>query len=261
MSARRARESRSGASQPLVVANWKMNGLTTALEEICAISAAVSGGAASENRLAVCPPATLIAAAAEICAPSAVAVGGQSCHERPYGAHTGDISAEMLRDAGAAFVIVGHSERRVDHGETDATTRAKAEAAIRADLVPIICIGETRTERDDGRALAVLNHQVAHSIPPQAELAEVVVAYEPIWAIGGGATPSLRDVAVAHASIRAALTKLLPRQGPAVRILYGGSVTPSNAAGLAAIENVDGLLVGGASLVASEFLAIATVYG
>jgi triosephosphate isomerase (TIM) len=261
MSARRAREAGKRASRPLIVANWKMNGLKTALEEIWAISAAVREGAASKSRLVVCPPATLIAAAAEICAPSAVAIGGQSCHERPYGAHTGDISAEMLRDAGAAFVIVGHSERRADHGETDATTRAKTEAAIRADLVPIICIGETRTERDDGRALAVLDHQVAHSIPPQAEFADVVIAYEPIWAIGAGATPPLRDLAAAHACIRAALSKHLPGHGPAVRILYGGSVTPSNAAGLAAIENVDGLLVGGASLVASEFLALATVYG
>jgi triosephosphate isomerase len=250
----------NAVSRPLIVANWKMNGLKTALEDISTMSAAVREGAASECDLVVCPPATLIAAAAEICARSPVAVGGQSCHERPCGAHTGDISAEMLRDAGASFVIVGHSERRVDHGETDATTRAKAEAAIRAGLIPIICIGETKTERDDGRALAVLDRQVANSIPPRADFAEVVVAYEPIWAIGAGITPTLREVTVAHASIRAALSKILPRQGPVARILYGGSVTPSDASGFAAIENVDGLLVGGASLICSEFLAITTVY-
>jgi triosephosphate isomerase len=249
-----------GATRPLIVANWKMNGLKTALEEISTMSTAVREGAASECDLVVCPPATLIAAAAEICARSTVAVGGQSCHEKPSGAHTGDISAEMLRDAGASFVIVGHSERRVDHGETDATTRAKAEAAIRAGLVPIICIGETRAQRDDGSALAVLNHQVANSIPPQADLAEIVVAYEPMWAVGAGITPTPCEVAVAHTSIRAAVSKILPRQGPVLRILYGGSVTPSDAAGLAAIENVNGLIVGGASLICSEFLAIATVY-
>ncbi|HSV03249.1 MAG TPA: triose-phosphate isomerase [Phenylobacterium sp.] len=250
----------SGVTRPLIVANWKMNGLKTALEEISTVSMAVREGAASECDLVVCPPATLIAAAAQICAGSPVAIGGQSCHERPCGAHTGDISAEMLRDAGAAFVIVGHSERRVDHGETDATTRAKAEAAIRAGLVPIICIGETRAQRDEGCALAVLDRQVANSVPPRADFAEVVVAYEPIWAIGAGATPTLREVTVAHASIRAALSKILPTQGPVARLLYGGSVTPSDAAGLAAVENVNGLLVGGASLICSEFLAITTVY-
>jgi len=250
----------SGVSRPLIVANWKMNGLKTALEEISTMSTAVRDGAASACDLVVCPPATLIAAAAGICARSPVAIGGQSCHDRPCGAHTGDISAEMLKDAGAAFVIVGHSERRVDHGETDATTRAKAQAAIRAGLIPIICIGETRAERDDGRALAVLDRQVANSVPSQADFAEVVVAYEPIWAIGAGMTPSLPEVTVALASIRAALSQILPRRGPIARILYGGSVTPSDAAGLAAIEDVNGLLVGGASLVCSEFLAIATVY-
>lgn len=249
-----------GDSRPLIVANWKMNGLTMALEDVSTISAAAREGAASESNLVVCPPATLIAAAAVICAGSRVSVGAQTCHERPCGAHTGDISAEMLRDAGAAFVIVGHSERRLEHGETDATTRAKAEAAIRAGLIPIVCIGETRAQRDDGRALAVLDRQIAYSIPPQADVAEIVVAYEPIWAIGAGVTPTLREVRVAHASIRAALSRILPRQGPAARILYGGSVTPSDAAALAAIEDVNGLLVGGASLVCSDFLAITTVY-
>ena len=246
----------SGVSRPLIVANWKMNGLKTSLAEISTVCAAVRQGAAAECDLVICPPATLIAVAAEICARSPVALGGQSCHDRPRGAHTGDISAEMLRDAGAAFVIVGHSERRADHGETDATTRAKAGAAIRAGLVPIICIGETRAERDEGRALAVLDAQVANSVPSQADLAEVVVAYEPIWAIGAGATPTLGEVTVAHASIRAALSRILPRQGPIARLLYGGSVTASDAAGLAAIENVNGLLVGGASLDAESFQRI-----
>jgi triosephosphate isomerase (TIM) len=177
---------------------------------------------------------------------------GQSCHERPFGAHTGDISAEMLKDVGASFVIVGHSERRADHGETDATTRAKAVAAIRAGLIPIVCIGETKTERDDGRALSILDLQIEHSVPPEADSAEIVVAYEPIWAIGAGVTPTLRDVAEAHAFIRADLEKLLARRRSTARILYGGSVTPSNAAELTAVENVNGVFGGGASLTCSD---------
>jgi triosephosphate isomerase len=166
----------------------------------------------------------------------------------------------MLKDVGASFVIVGHSERRADHGETDATTRAKAVAAIRAGLIPIVCIGETKTERDDGRALSILGLQIEHSVPPEAICAEIVVAYEPIWAIGAGVTPTLRNVAEAHAFIRANLEKLLARQGSTVRILYGGSVTPSNAAELTAVENVNGVFVGGASLTCLDFMAIAAVY-
>jgi triosephosphate isomerase len=246
--------------RPLVADNWKMHGLKSALAEISAICAMVNEGAASRSDLVICPPATLIAAAAECSARTRVAIGGQSCHERSFGAHTGDISAEMLKDCGASFVIVGHSERRADHGETDATTRAKTVAAIRADLIPIVCIGETKTERDDGRALPILGLQIEHSIPPQADSAEIVVAYEPIWAIGAGITPTLRDVAEAHAFIRANLEKLLPRRGSTVRILYGGSVTPSNAAELTTVENVNGVLVGGASLTCSDFMAIAAVY-
>jgi triosephosphate isomerase (TIM) len=246
--------------RPLVAGNWKMHGLKSALAELSAICAMVNEGAASTSDLVICPPATLIAAAAECSARTRVAIGGQSCHEKPFGAHTGDISAEMLKDSGAAFVIVGHSERRADHGETDATTRAKAVAAIRAGLIPIVCIGETKTERDNGRALPILGLQIERSIPPQADSAEIVVAYEPIWAIGAGVTPTLGDIAEAHAFIRANLDKLLPRRGATVRILYGGSVTPSNAAELTAVENVDGVFVGGASLTCSDFMAIAAVY-
>lgn len=238
-----------------------MHGLKSALAEISAICATVNEGAASTSDLLICPPATLIAAAAACCARTPVAIGGQSCHERPFGAHTGDISAEMLKDVGASFVIVGHSERRADHGETDATTRAKAVAAIRAGLIPIVCIGETKTERDDGRALSILGLQIEHSVPPEAICAEIVVAYEPIWAIGAGVTPTLRDVAEAHAFIRANLEKLLARRGSTARILYGGSVTPSNAAELTAVENVNGVFVGGASLTCTDFMAIAAVYG
>jgi triosephosphate isomerase len=246
--------------RPLVAGNWKMHGLKSALAEISAICAMVNEGAASTSDLVICLPATLIAAAAECSARTRIAIGGQSCHERSFGAHTGDISAEMLKDGGASFVIVGHSERRADHGETDATTRAKTVAAIRGGLIPIVCIGETKTERDDGRALPILGLQIEHSIPPQADSAEIVVAYEPIWAIGAGVTPTLRDVAEAHAFIRANLEKLLPRRGSTVRILYGGSVTPSNAAELTTAENVNGVFVGGASLTCSDFMAIAAVY-
>jgi triosephosphate isomerase len=247
--------------RPLVAGNWKMHGLKSALVEISAICATINAGAASASDLVICPPATLIAAAAECCAGTRLAIGGQSCHERSFGAHTGDISAEMLKDAGASFVIVGHSERRAEHGETDATTRAKTAAAISAGLIAIVCIGETRTERDDGRALPILGVQIERSIPPQADSAEIVIAYEPIWAIGAGITPTLRDVAEAHAFIRANLNKLLPRRGSMVRILYGGSVTPSNAAELMAVENVNGVFVGGASLTCSDFMAIAAIYG
>jgi triosephosphate isomerase len=247
------------SSNPLVVGNWKMNGLAASLTELKAIAEGVEGGAAGSAACAICPPATLVSRAAEA-AGSALRIGGQDCAPKPSGAHTGDISAEMLRDAGASLVIVGHSERRADHGETDAVVWAKAEAARRAGLLAIVCVGETREERDQGRATAVVGQQLAGSVPPDATAATVVIAYEPVWAIGTGLVPTVEDVAEMHAFIRARLRDLLGGEGAAVRILYGGSVKPDNAASLMAIDNVDGALIGGASLKAKDFLGIAAVY-
>lgn len=239
--------------RPLVAGNWKMNGLKSALGELAAIRDEVAAGAAAGADILVCPPATLIAAAADLCAGSRVAIGGQDTHPKGYGAHTGEVAAEMLKDAGASYVIVGHSERRTDHGETDAVVRAKAQAAQRAGLTAIVCIGETEAERKGGHTLDVLGRQIAGSIPIEAGLSLIVVAYEPVWAIGTGLTPTPADVAEAHAFIRKAV-------GSGVRILYGGSVKPANAAELMGIENVDGALVGGASLKCTDFMGIAGVY-
>ena len=204
----------------------------------------------------VCPPATLLLAVADAVKGSGLLVGGQDCHAKASGAHTGDISAEMLRDGGASHVIVGHSERRADCGETDAIVRAKAEAAWRAGLLPIVCIGETLADREAGRTLAVLETQLKGSIPSGATAARMIVAYEPVWAIGTGKTPTTPEVAAAHAHIRKVLEGLMS-EASLVRLLYGGSVKGSNAAELLAAGNVDGALVGGASLKADEFLAIA----
>ncbi len=210
--------------------------------------------------LMVCPPVTLLAAFAAQARGSAVAIGAQDCHAEPSGAFTGDISAEMLKDAGASAVIVGHSERRSLHRETDADVRAKARAARRAGLLAIVCVGETRAERDAGDALAVVGSQLDGSLPEDATAASLVVAYEPVWAIGTGLTPTSGDVAEMHGFIRQRLAERLATAGQGVRILYGGSVKPSNARELLHIANVDGALVGGASLKAEEFLAIAGVY-
>ncbi len=241
--------------RPLVAGNWKMNGLKRSaveLERIVVGSLALAG-----VDLMVCPPATLIARFADLAAGSPVAIGGQDCHAQPAGAFTGDISAEMLSDAGATAVIVGHSERRQYHGETDAAVRAKAEAAARAGLLAIVCVGETRAEREAGRALAVVGAQLDGSVPDSGD---VVVAYEPVWAIGTGLTPTSGDVAETHRHIRARLTARFGAAGKGVRILYGGSVKPANARDLLTVADVDGALVGGASLVADEFLAIAGIY-
>ena len=185
-------------------------------------------------------------------------MGGQDCHAAASGAHTGDISAEMLADAGATFVIVGHSERRSDHGETDSVVRAKAQAGLRAGLTVIACVGETRAERESGRAEAVVGAQLAGSLPGAA--GDLVIAYEPVWAIGTGLTPTLADVAAMHGFIRNELARLIPGQGSGLRILYGGSVKPGNAGELMGIANVNGALIGGASLTARDFMAIAGVY-
>ncbi|ATQ66691.1 MULTISPECIES: triose-phosphate isomerase [Methylosinus] len=241
--------------RPLVAGNWKMHGLTASLAEIEAIGAGYAALGASVE-LVVCPPATLLAAAAAIAARFNLGIGGQDCDAQASGAHTGDLSAEMLADAGASYVIVGHSERRAEHGESDALVRAKASAALRAGLTPIVCVGETRAERDAGRAIEIVERQLAGSLPAPIAAERLVVAYEPIWAIGTGLTPTTNDVTSMHAAIRARLDALVGASAP-TRILYGGSVKPSNARELLHAPHVDGALVGGASLTAKDFLAIA----
>ncbi len=240
----------------LIAGNWKMNGLR---ESGVALAAAVAertrgaGGLAYD--LLVCPPSHLLIPVAEALRGCPVALGGQDCHTARTGAHTGDISAEMLRDAGCAYVIVGHSERRADHGEGDETVRAKAEAAQAAGLIPIVCVGETAAQRAAGEALAVVAGQIEGSLPTSGD--NLIIAYEPVWAIGSGLTATPDDVATAHAHIRDVLGRLLGQETAAVtRILYGGSVKPANAADLLALADVDGALVGGASLKADDFCAI-----
>ena len=249
----------NSARRPLVAGNWKMNGLRASAAELARIIAG-SGGLTGKADLMICPPTTLLAAFAEQARGSPVAIGGQDCHADPAGAFTGDISAEMLKDAGASAVIVGHSERRTLHKETDADVRAKAGAAWRAGLTAIVCIGETRAERQAGRTLGVLGRQLDGSLPDGVTAANLVVAYEPVWAIGTGLTPTAADVAQAHEFIRARIVERHGKAGTAVRILYGGSVKPSNAAELMTVPDVDGALVGGASLKAEDFLGIAAVY-
>jgi len=246
------------ARRPLVAGNWKMNGLAASEAELARI---VQGAAELPSvDLMVCPPATLIAAFAGAATGSAVRIGAQDCHAEASGAFTGDLSAEMLRDAGAVAVIVGHSERRTYHKETDAEVRAKALAAWRAGLQAIVCVGETRAEREAGRAPAVVGAQLDGSLPEGATADNLVVAYEPVWAIGTGLTPTPGDVAEMHGFIRGRLTARFGAAGEGMRILYGGSVKPSNAKELMSVADVDGALVGGASLKAGEFLGIAGVY-
>jgi triosephosphate isomerase len=243
-------------TRPLIAGNWKMNGLKASMSELGAIAQG-AGELWRKADLLVCPPATLLFTAAAVVIGAKVAIGAQDCHTAAAGAHTGDLSAEMLADAGATAVIVGHSERRADHGESDALVRQKAEAAWRAGLTAIVCVGETRAERDAGQALAVVGRQLAGSLPDGATAANLVVAYEPVWAIGTGLTPTARDVEEVHGFIRGKLTERFSGEGARTRILYGGSVKPSNAAELMAVANVNGALVGGASLKAADFLAIA----
>jgi triosephosphate isomerase len=237
----------------LAAGNWKMNGNMAALAEVQALLAAHP---APSCEMLLCPPATLIAAMAMQAAGSALRVGGQDCHAKTAGAHTGDISAAMLADAGATHVILGHSERRADHGETDAQVLAKAQAAIAAGLVAVVCIGETEAQRDAGTTLDVIGAQLAGSVPADATAATLVVAYEPVWAIGTGRTPTIAQIAEVHAFLRARLTARLGTQASGVRLLYGGSVKPSNAMEIFAVPDVDGALVGGASLKAADFGAI-----
>src|SRR6201989_2980470 len=242
--------------QPLIAGNWKMNGLKASMAEFEAMLAGAKA-LAGKAGLLVCPPATLLAAFADKAKGREIAVGAQDCHPKASGAHTGDISAEMLADAGAKAIIVGHSERRADHGESDALVRRKAEAAWRAGLTAIVCIGETREQRDAGKTLDLCGGQLKGSLPDAAPAANLVVAYEPVWAIGTGLTPTVEDVEQVHKFIRDNLISRFNGEGTKIRILYGGSVKPSNAAELMAVANVNGALVGGASLKASDFLAIA----
>jgi triosephosphate isomerase len=245
------------AIRPLIAGNWKMNGLRASSAEFEAMLAGAPGVAAKADLL-VCPPATLIAAFAEKARGSkTLAIGAQDCHPKASGAHTGDLSAEMLADAGASAIIVGHSERRADHGESDALVRQKTEAVWRAGLTAIVCIGETQHQRDAGQALDICRGQLDLSLPDQARADNLVVAYEPVWAIGTGLTPTVGDVQQIHKFIRDFLIARFNGEGARTRILYGGSVKPSNAAELMAVANVNGALVGGASLKAADFLAIA----
>jgi triosephosphate isomerase len=245
--------------RPLVAGNWKMNGLGRSVAELDKVMAG-AGPFAGKADLMVCPPATLIAAFAAKARGSQLTIGGQDCHAEASGAFTGDISAEMLADAGASAVIVGHSERRTYHKETDADVRAKAQAAWRAKLCAIVCIGETRAEREGGKTLDVLGRQLDGSLPDGATPVNLVVAYEPVWAIGTGLTPTAADVAEAHKFIRDRLAVRYGATAETIRILYGGSVKPSNAAELMGVANVDGALVGGASLKAEDFLGMAAAY-
>jgi triosephosphate isomerase len=245
----------AGSPRPLVAGNWKMNGLRQSAAEFDAIKRGADG--VSGVDLMVCPPATLLAEFAGAARGSRLAVGAQDCHAKPSGAFTGDLSAEMLADAGATAVIVGHSERRTLHGETDAMVCDKAAAAWRAGLTAIVCVGESRAEREAGQALTVVGRQFDGSVPDGATAGNLVVAYEPVWAIGTGLTPTPADVAEVHALLRQRLEARFGVAGAAVRILYGGSVKPANAGELLNLSNVNGALVGGASLKAADFLAIA----
>jgi triosephosphate isomerase len=245
--------------RPLVAGNWKMNGLRGSAAELAKIMSGAPEVAAKTD-LMVCPPATLLATFASIAQGTPVMVGAQDCHAEPSGAFTGDLSAEMLRDAGAVAVIVGHSERRMYHRETDTEVNAKARAAWRAGLMAIVCVGETKDERVEGETLDVVHVQTQTSLPDGATAANLVVAYEPVWAIGTGLTPTPADVAAVHGFIRRHLETRYGAAGKQIRILYGGSVKPANAVELMQVPNVDGALVGGASLKADDFLGIARAY-
>ncbi|GLK75816.1 triosephosphate isomerase [Methylopila jiangsuensis] len=244
------------ARKPLVAGNWKMHGLASSAPEFVQMVGAYPA-IKDKVDLMVFPPATLLTSFATATRGAGVIVGAQDCHPEASGAFTGDISAEMVRDAGGGAVIVGHSERRSDHRETDQLIRAKAKAALRASLVGVVCVGETEDERKGGQALAVVGRQLAGSLPDESSPETIVVAYEPVWAIGTGLTPTVDEVAEMHRFIRDELARRFGDAGRAFRVLYGGSVKPGNAVELLAVEDVDGALVGGASLKADSFLAIA----
>ena len=246
----------------LIAGNWKMNGLgpegggLDGLALADELRARLAAGAPPRCELVVAPPATLIARVAWKLKGSAIALSGQDCHAEPSGAHTGDVSAEMLKEAGCRYVIVGHSERRREHGERDELVRAKAAAAHRAGLIAIVCVGESAAERDGGKAESVVGRQLAGSLPAAATAADTIIAYEPVWAIGSGRTPRAAEIAALHAALRQALAAKWG-EAAAARILYGGSVTAANAKEILGTRGVDGALIGGASLKADEFWAIA----
>ena len=246
------------AVRPLVAGNWKMNGLAAQLGEVQAVRAAI--GASGAVDVMICPPATLLAQLVWAAKGSRLLVGAQDCHVEANGAYTGDVSAEMLADAGATAVIVGHSERRAGHGELDRTVRRKTQAAHRAGLAAIVCVGETAGEREAGLTGDVIRRQLDGSLPDGARAADTIIAYEPVWAIGTGLTPTIADVERVHMAIREVLTGRFGAEGAGMRILYGGSVKPSNARELMGVSNVNGALVGGASLKAADFLGIVAAY-
>ncbi len=246
----------------LIAGNWKMNGLSGDAKALAAAVAAGAGAAPAGVDLLICPPAAHLALAGDAIAGTAVRLGGQDCHEAAGGAFTGDISAEMLKDLGCSHVIVGHSERRDGHAEGDALVWRKASAALRAGLIPIVCVGETEQERLSGKAEETVARQVRASVPDGADGTCLAVAYEPVWAIGSGRTPTNDEIAAVHKAMRAALVGLLgDAKGASVKLLYGGSVKPGNAKEILAIHNVNGALVGGASLKAADFLGIAAAAG
>lgn len=249
------------ARRPLIAGNWKMNGLTADGQALAAgLAEKVQDGSALACDVLVCPPFTLIDRTLAAVKGSAIAVGAQDCHVAEKGAHTGDVAPEMIKDLGCGFVIVGHSERRTDHGETDADVKAKAEAALRAGLVAVVCVGETEAERDAGKTEEVVARQVKGSLPEGATPETVVVAYEPVWAIGTGRTPTPEDAQAVHARIRAELKDIVGSASDSMRLLYGGSVKPSNAKELMGQADIDGALVGGASLKVEDFFGIITSY-
>lgn len=246
--------------RPLVAGNWKMNGTGESLTELRAIAAGLSSDLGRKFDAVICVPATLLSRAAETLEGETVALGGQDCHHKKSGAHTGDVSAEMLKESGATHVIVGHSERRTDHRETNDVVRAKTEAAWAAGLVAIVCVGETADERKAERTLEIIGDQLAGSLPDGVNAENTIIAYEPVWAIGTGLTPTVQDVRSAHAFMREQLIERFGQNGAHLRLLYGGSVKPANAAELLGVADVDGALVGGASLKATDFLAICETY-
>lgn len=242
-----------GHRRKLAAGNWKMNGVDADLAEIATLAV---GHIDPKTELLICPPATLIARMAKTAKGTAVAVGGQDCHPAVSGAHTGDTSAAMLADAGARYVIVGHSERRTGNAETDANVRAKAQSGLDAGLTAIVCLGETLDQREAGETLDVVGSQLAGSVPDGSTGETVVVAYEPVWAIGTGKVPTLGQIGEVHDFLRAGLVKRFGAAGDAMRLLYGGSVRSGNADAILGVSNVDGALVGGASLKAADFAGI-----
>jgi len=238
----------------LLAGNWKMNGVRASLAEIRALKRSIGAKPAAD--IVICPPATLLAEAARTVEDAPIGIGAQDCHWEASGAYTGDISAEMLRDAGAMSVILGHSERRQYHGESDRIVAAKIAAAGRAGLMAILCIGESEEQRDGGQAIPVVKNQLKASTEAEVSAAELVVAYEPVWAIGTGRTPKAQEIVEMHDAIRAELKQRFGSEGGQVRILYGGSVKPDNAAEILSLQGVNGALIGGASLRTADFLSI-----